>query len=101
MSTTPEQPTGLKFSVEAHLDINAQTLTFETTDFSGKIACEVYSFKELAVRRSLIALGWTPPPTLAACQPSPQLPVEPCAHTVGEYQFEGDTYCRRCNAVMP
>ena len=101
MSTTPEQPTGLKFCVEAHLDINAQTLTFETTDFSGKIAREVYNFKDEAVRRSLIALGWTPPPTLGAYQPSTQLPGEPCLHDVGVYQFEGDTHCRRCDAVMP
>ncbi len=28
-------------------------------------------------------------------------PAIPCDHSVGEWQFEGDTFCKKCNALMP
>lgn len=50
-----------KLKLSASFNANAEALSFSTRDVSGHISREVIHFKEQAIRRVLMALGWQPP----------------------------------------
>jgi len=60
MDSIPERKMQWKFIPS--VDRANGTVAIETEDWAGKITREFMNTKEAAVRKSLIALGWTPPP---------------------------------------
>jgi len=61
-----------KPKITAKIDYDAHTLSFQT---DGSYLVEVINFKEEAVRRSLINLGWTPPTDYTLTETPPFHPM--------------------------
>jgi hypothetical protein len=52
----------MQWKITPSIDRANGTVALEVEDWAGKITREVMNTKDVAVRKALIALGWTPPP---------------------------------------